>query len=373
MLSYWEKKNFITYDLIIVGAGIVGLSTALQFKEKFPSKSVLVLERGVFPSGASTKNAGFACFGSLTEILDDLNTLPEHEVFSLVEKRYKGLLAIRNRFGDVALEYKGWGGYELITFNEISALDQMESINALLSSAVGPNVFSLVPEVKSFGFGNTVQAVVKNQYEGELDSGKFIQALWHQCAALEIKILTGVEVKAIDFQEGRLEACGIGDSLVKFKAEKIALCTNAFTNAFLPDLDIKPGRGLIMVTHPLPRPIPWRGSFHYDKGYVYFRNVDNRLLIGGGRNLDFTGEETAYFGTNPRVKEYLMNLLNEVILPQFDPMIEMEWSGIMAFGKDKRPLIQYIHPKLAIAVRLGGMGVAIGWQTASDLVKILGE
>lgn len=58
MLSYWEKKNLIQYDLILVGAGFVGLSTAIHYKEKHPGRSVLVLERGVFPSGASTRNAG---------------------------------------------------------------------------------------------------------------------------------------------------------------------------------------------------------------------------------------------------------------------------------------------------------------------------
>ena len=25
-----------------------------------------------------------------------------------------------------------------------------------------------------------------------------------------------------------------------------------------------------------------KGSFHYEKGYYYFRNIDNRILLGGG-------------------------------------------------------------------------------------------
>ena len=67
MLSFWEKDFFIAYDHIVVGSGIVGLSTAIAIKEKQPNSRVLVLERGIFPTGASTKNAGFACFGSLSE------------------------------------------------------------------------------------------------------------------------------------------------------------------------------------------------------------------------------------------------------------------------------------------------------------------
>ena len=39
-----------------------------------------------------------------------------------------------------------------------------------------------------------------------------------------------------------------------------------------------------------------KGAFHYDEGYVYFRNIDNRVLLGGGRNLA-KAETTDVFGT----------------------------------------------------------------------------
>ena len=87
MLSYWEKTSLLNYDVIVVGSGIVGLSTALSIKEKSPGQRVLVLERSILPTGASTKNAGFACIGSLTEILDDLTHMSTQEVLSLVELR----------------------------------------------------------------------------------------------------------------------------------------------------------------------------------------------------------------------------------------------------------------------------------------------
>jgi gamma-glutamylputrescine oxidase len=372
MLSYWEKKNFLKYDLIVVGGGIVGLATAIQYKEAHPDSSVLVLERGYFPSGASTKNAGFACFGSLTEILDDLKVLPEEKVLALVEKRYRGLLAIRKYFGDQALDYRPEGGYELITQNELSQLDELSRVNDLLKPIFGKEVFGLLKDFGGFNFGPKVKGIVRNSFEGELDSGKFIHALWERCSELKIKILTGIQVDHLDTEEKKLV---IKDPLspltFAFQAEKIAVCTNAFTNSLLPRMDLKPGRGLILVSKPLPYEIPWKGSFHYDKGYVYFRNIDNRLLLGGGRNLDFKGEETVEFGINPSIRSYLISIMNEIIFPGKAPEIEMEWSGIMAFGPDKRPIIELLNPGVGIAVRLGGMGVAIGWQSAGELVNLL--
>ena len=72
-LSFWERKAFFDgIDFTIIGAGIVGFTTAIQLKDKYPNSRVLILEKGYLPSGASSKNTGFTCFGSPTEIFDDL-------------------------------------------------------------------------------------------------------------------------------------------------------------------------------------------------------------------------------------------------------------------------------------------------------------
>ena len=71
MFSYWEKTELLHYDLIVLGGGITGIFCALHFRKYNPSASIAILERGLFSSGASTKNAGFACFGSLSELVED--------------------------------------------------------------------------------------------------------------------------------------------------------------------------------------------------------------------------------------------------------------------------------------------------------------
>ena len=87
--SYWELKNWFTdIDYTVVGSGIVGLNCALALREKFPESKILILEKGILPQGASTKNAGFACFGSISEIIDDLKSHSEEEVTQLISKRW---------------------------------------------------------------------------------------------------------------------------------------------------------------------------------------------------------------------------------------------------------------------------------------------
>ena len=113
-LSYWELKNWFTnVDYTVVGSGIVGLHAALRLRERFPNSKILVLEKGMLPHGASTKNAGFACFGSISEIVDDLKSHSEEEVIRLIKKRWEGLQLLRKRLGDTIIDFKPYGGFEL--------------------------------------------------------------------------------------------------------------------------------------------------------------------------------------------------------------------------------------------------------------------
>ncbi|WP_232424944.1 NAD(P)/FAD-dependent oxidoreductase [Algoriphagus resistens] len=301
MFSYWEKKHFFHYDLIVVGSGFVGLSTAIHYKVKYPRASVLVLERGVFPTGASTRNAGFACFGSLTEVLDDLHHMTHEEVFGLVERRYSGLESIRTHFGEKKLGYSHSNGYELLGESQLETIGELASVNKLLRPIFGDDVFSLIKKPEKMGFADRVKAVVKNKFEGELDPGLFMISLWKLAQQEGIQLLTGVSVCEVQKDQGLILAKDAsGATNLEFEAKKIALCTNAFTEKLWPGLDIVPGRGLILLSKPLDFKIPWKGTFHMDKGYVYFRQVDGRLLLGGARNKDFESEKSTGFSVNPR-------------------------------------------------------------------------
>ena len=374
MLSFWEQKNFLNYDLIVVGAGFTGLSAAINFKKKHKKAKVLVIDRGVFPSGASTKNAGFACFGSLTEILDDFWSMTPDEVLQLVEKRYTGLTQIRKQFGDQALRYQHRNGYEILGEEQLEALDQLPDINHLLKKIFKKEVFSVVKDPSKFGFSETVKAVVKNRFEGELDPGAYLNALWEKASGLGVRILSGVSVVEVNHEEGRVLAEKKDKKgIFEFVGERVAICTNAFTQKLWPASPLEPGRGLILLSKPIAGGIPWKGGFHIDRGYVYFREVEGRLLLGGARNKDFEKEKTTEFEVNPTIKAHLERLVQEVIFPGRPLEWEMEWTGIMAFGSKKSPIVQQIGKKTAVAVRLGGMGVAIGWQVGKELSELLSD
>lgn len=374
MLSYWEEKNFLDHDLLVIGSGFVGLSTAIHFKKKHPKAKVLVLERGVFPSGASSKNAGFACFGSLTEILDDLESMNQDEVLSLVNKRYKGLQKIRKKFGDKKLGYRESNGYELLDKSLLSASAKMSEVNQMLADLFPKKVFTEVQKHSKLRFSDSIKMVIQNSFEGELDPGKYLNCLWKLAGELGVKVLTGANVESLDIDSGITEvSSNFTTNAIQFKAKKVAVCTNAFTKMILGNTALIPGRGLVLLSKPLEFEIPWRGGFHMDKGYIYFRQIDGRLLLGGARNIDFSGEESTESSVNTSIKSHLKKMAVEVIFPDKTIQWEKEWTGIMAFGEKKMPLIEHVSKKVAVGVRLGGMGVAVGWQVGKELAGLMAE
>src|SRR6478672_12971588 len=99
-VSIWEKETFFgPQDVIIVGSGFVGLWSAFYLKKKNPEIKITLLDQGIIPTGASTRNAGFACFGSLSEVVHDAQVMGRDKMLELVEMRFKGLELIEKHFG----------------------------------------------------------------------------------------------------------------------------------------------------------------------------------------------------------------------------------------------------------------------------------
>ena len=367
-LSYWEYKTWLSnIDFTIVGSGIVGLNCALQLRKQYPTAKIMILEKGILPQGASTKNAGFACFGSLSEILDDLRTHSEQEVLELVKRRCDGLNLLRENLGDARIDFQQLGGYELFTQEDSSlyemCLAKKETINQLLKPIFRDNVFSEVSNI--FQFEQIQSNYIFNQFEGQLDTGKMMHSLLQKVLSNNIQILNSVTVE--NFSESG-DSVHIQTNHVDFHTKKLLIATNGFASQLLNE-KVKPARAQVLITKPIPN-LHIKVTFHLDKGYYYFRNIDDCILFGGGRNLDFTGEETTEFEQTELIQQQLEKLLKTTILPNIPFEIAHRWSGIMGVGSQKKAIIKPLSDRVFCGVRLGGMGVAIGSLVGKELAEL---
>jgi glycine/D-amino acid oxidase-like deaminating enzyme len=359
--SFWEQKTFHQpYDLIIIGAGIVGVSSTLFYRRQHPEARILVLDKGNIPEGASTRNAGFACTGSITEHVADMEKVTEQNIKNRLSRRYRGLQLLRNTLGEESIGYDNCGGYEIFTTTEEfeRARVHIDKFNDWMNELVGEEETYQVQTLNSY-------PAIYNRLEGALHPGKMMQSLLAKVQAAGITIRWNATVQTIG-QEGTIWLKN-GNEL---RAEQVLAASNGFTKRLLPQCDIQPARGYVMVSEPWTD-IPWKGTFNYDRGYIYFRNVGNRLLLGGGRNEAVEEESVDQFGSNPVIKKYLRRFARETLQMPKEINFEHQWSGIMGFTPTKTPVIKRLDEHRVVAAGLSGMGIAIGMDVGKQAAGLL--
>lgn len=373
MHSYWEYQEwFKAVDHVVVGSGIVGLQCALSLRKRDPQSKIVILERGYLPSGASSKNAGFACFGSPSEILDDLTTNTPEEVAQLVELRVKGLEILKQTCGEKSINFLQLGSHEVFTQTEDrlyeSCVSRLDELNQLLYPIFKTPVFERADQnISKFKFSG-VRHLIKNKLEGQIDTGKMIQRLISLAREAKIEIINGANVSGIEDHGSEVEVEING--IYTFRAKDVLIANNGFAAQLLPDLDVRPARAQVLVTSPIEN-LALSGTFHMLEGFYYFRNIESRVLFGGGRNLDFEGETTTKLEISELIQKDLEQKLRDIIIPHSTFKIEHRWAGVMGVGQTKKPIVKHISQNVICGVRMGGMGVAIGSIIGNKMAELV--
>lgn len=360
--SWWEREVMAhPRDLIIVGSGITGLSTALFYKKMHPDADVLVLDRGFWPTGATGRNAGFACFGSAGELLDDLSNEDEAGVRDRLRLRLEGLELLKSELGEKEIGFEMTGGYEIFDSSDDphyrETLRELHRFSGWVEEITGvPNSYEQ-RDINGF-------VSIFNELEGYIHSGKMLRRLTERVMASGIEIrwntpVSSVEANRVVLQDG-----------LELQASSVMCAVNGYSSMLLGETMVKPARGYVLVSNQLKK-MTWKGTCHYNMGYVYFRDLGDRLLIGGARDVDKAGEESTENEINPKIKQWLVDFVNDKLGIDPDWRIEQEWTGVMGFGATKTPEMKKLNNGVYHAAGLGGMGVAIGMKVGEKMAGMI--
>ncbi len=387
MISIWEQESFYRdTDVLIAGGGLMGLWTAYELTRKRPGMKVTICEALPVPALASTRNAGFACFGSPGELWSDRETMGEDAMWQVVEMRYKGIGKILRVFDHSKIGFEPSGGYELYDedpkWNGEALSDKLEQLNkGFLDISGEKNMYATCThQMEPMGI-NGFAAMAGNRKEGGLHSGKLVMALQAMVRQQGVVYLEGHTLQPDAAQRPNLWWLQNHrqEAPIPLKAKAVIWATNACLGKLKGmEPTVTPARGQVLLSPPVEG-LKLFGTFHYNEGYYYFRNLGNRLLIGGARNLAFEEEATLVDMPTEKIRQHLSDFI-QAKFPQVAAMLGksgwVNWAGIMGMSEHKLPVVRQVEPGQWVAFSCNGMGVALtpimGEEAANQVIAAIG-
>ena len=355
-------------DVAIVGAGFLGLSTALHLAKR--GVRVILLEADEPGFGASGRSSGFVVPSFVTPHgPDSVRKLLGHECAA----RLCGLVGNSgNTVFDLIREYgircegeqTGWL-QPVHSSARIAFLERRQSE----WSAQGKSLELLDRrETRRMTGMNAYHAALLDRSGGQLNSLGFARGLARAALDVGATIWTGARVLDVRRTAARWQLRCSG-SLVS--ADSVILATNALDSALAP----RSARSLLPIvfhqiaTGPLDaanreRILPENQCLtdtRRDQFAVRW-TVDGRLITGG---LPLPGESA------PRVQASLRERLLSMVPVSGPCEIDYSWSGVIAISRHLLPQVTQIDSGLLAAVGCCGRGIALSTALGRDLATFL--
>ena len=372
--SYWldrssrnDKKN---YDVVIVGAGISGLSTAYWLNKEDPTLTIAIVEKSRLGFGASGRNAGFVTCGSVehfNRLISKHGKDEAVEIWKFAETNLKLLQEhIIQGDGD-SVEFAKRGAYSLAAQeNEFTELKNVAKTMAELDIPV--ETYSAAEIQKNVGAVNFVGGI-KYLDDAEVNPLLLLELMQNRIKA-DFFELTEAHSYEETSQGTRILKTDNGD----FECSMIVYCLNGYSPTMHPYFadKIYPTRAQILMMEKAP---PFMDGPCYANFYLdYFRQMPNgSLLIGGFRQL----EKATEVGYSDHVTDVIQGALHEFVLTHLptlkDKKVSHRWGGIMGFSKDGQPMIGALPEDNQVYFAGGytGHGIGLAFNTGKSLVDMM--
>lgn len=372
--SFWLDRSpsfsCQEFDVIIVGAGITGLSTAYWLEKESPSLRIAIIEKRRMGFGASGRNAGFVTCGSVEHFnrmisKHGLSQASEIWKFSETNRLLLQQEIVQDQAKQIQFEQKG--AFSLAAQeHEFTELKKCAELMADLK--IPTEIIEGRDIEKRLGAVNFVGGI---KYLGDASTDP-MALLTLMKSKIKTPIFEDVEVCRIETAEN-------GNKLLKtdkgdFVSSLVVLALNGYSAHLHPYFadKIYPTRAQCLMLEAVPRFMegPCYANFYLD----YFRQLPSgELLIGGFRQL----EKATEVGISDHITEVIQNSLHQFVmnyLPQFNKaLITHRWAGVMGFSKDGEPMVGSIpdDPAIFFAGGYTGHGLGLAFNTAKTLVDLI--
>lgn len=372
--SFWLDATSTTdtkeFDVVIVGAGITGLSTAYWLEKEDPTLRVAIVEKNRVGFGASGRNAGFVTCGSVEHFNRMISKHGLDQALEIWRFSETNLSLLKEEIvQDKAkeIQFEQTGAFSLAA--QENEFDELKKCADIMTQLKIPTEIIEGRDVeKRIGAINFVGGI---KYLGDASTNP-MALLQLLKSKIKAPIFEGVEVHHIDTNKS-------GNKVLKtdkgdFVGSMVVLALNGYSAHLHPYFSDKiyATRAQCLMTAPVPHFMegPCYANFYLD----YFRQLPSgELLIGGFRQL----EKETEVGISDHTTEVIQNSLHHFVktyLPKLsNAAVTHRWSGVMGFSKDGEPMVGSIpdDPAIFFAGGYTGHGIGLAFNTSKTLVDMI--
>jgi sarcosine oxidase subunit beta len=315
-------------DVVVIGGGVVGCSTAFHLAEA--GKSVLLVEKSAIASGSSSKAAGGvrACFSDplnvaigkrSLELLADFAIRPGGEI-DLHRVGYLFLCttsAQLDEFGAAVEVHNSLGvRSSMISAEQAHQLSPLANVDDVIGACWSPDDGTCTPEsvVQAYASGARRQGAV---------------------------LLTNTEFVSADVRDGRVHSVEIrsADESARVRTSSVVIAAGAWSMsvgaAFGVDLPVVPVRREIIVTGPVPGADPElvsRSPMTIDAASTFYFHGEGRGVLAGFS--DDSVEPGFDLTRDPSYLERLVELAAHRAPSLVDAEVTGGWAGLYEVSPD---------------------------------------
>ena len=367
--SFWQqahRRREAAYDVVVIGGGVVGCSTAYWLHRRQPSLRVGILEARTLGAGASGRNAGLVLQGTHTDYRSDLDRYGKQAARRLwaFTRDTRDLLATELR--GTAFDWRSDG-----SLTAAGTGDEAERLRAGLSHlrTAGAPVVYLDPDETNARLG-------ASGFHGGLfvTTGAVVnplQLVRHLAAQSEADIHTQHPVERIHWRDPGVV---LHTPSRRVRADRVVLALGPSLPSLVPATSayVRPVRAQMLATAPADTTHISVPVYSHHGGFYVRQLEDGRVLAGGGRHQHRDAEETSADATTPAVQATIERYLH-TYFPWTQPLsIEQRWSGTMGFSPDERPVVGRApgHPEGIFATGFTGHGMGYGFRMGRLLADL---
>jgi gamma-glutamylputrescine oxidase len=363
--SFWStqfsaRTPEILTDILIIGGGYSGFSTAFWLSEIEPDAKITVLDRLSCGSGASGRNAGFLTVGSAAFYQSLCNKWGLEKAQSVLNFASQSIQLLH----ECILKSNSSIGFEKTS--SITLFQNEDFLKSWKKDTFNPEDFNF-----SWKNSQALPEPLKSFFCGgyEISSEFKINPL--QLLHVMRKILEDRGVSILENNQGfELTSEGVRTSRNFIKSQKVILALNGYSAQFHSTFKdfVFPKRAQMLAARI-------DGGFHCPEMFydpiekVYWRLTNHgEILIGGKRNLDELGEVGEFEKVTPLIQNALEHYLDRLGLKYH---VTHRWAGIMGFTEHELPIIDRVYSPLETYFLGGfsGHGMGFGFLSGKEMAQ----